>query len=194
MIKIFFPVCQEFFWSLYYPPLRPWPPCFKPDLLLARTLFCIILVTGKPLNTSAASLEVLSELKQIEKIRRFLHKNLKGLPISEEDYYHIELSLLEICINIMRYAYPEKKGQIALKIWRQEDKVFLEIRDNGLPFDPTQSRPPDLHEIIRKNKKGGLGIFLSRELMDGFTYRRENEQNILLMYKKLVFDKQEDSI
>jgi anti-sigma regulatory factor (Ser/Thr protein kinase) len=30
---------------------------------------------------------------------------------------------------------------------------------------------------------GGLGIFLARKLMDGFLYRREDDQNVLVMYK-----------
>jgi len=146
------------------------------------------------LKKAPATLTVSSELNKIERIRKFLRQNLKGLEISEEDYYQIELSLLEICINIIRYAYPERKGQMVLKIWRQENKVFLEIRDNGLPFDPTKAPPPDLHEIISKKKKGGLGIFLSRRLMDGFNYKRENDENILLMYKRLPRAKASDSV
>jgi len=137
------------------------------------------------LGNVPARLKVVSELEEIEKIRNFLRKNLKGLKISEKDYYQIELSLLEICINIIRYAYPEQKGEIILRIWRQKGKVFLEIRDNGIPFDPTKSSPPDLKEILTNEEKGGLGIFLSRKLMDGFDYKREKGQNILTMYKKL---------
>ncbi len=146
------------------------------------------------MGTSAAKLKVFSELAEIEKIRSFLRENLKGLKISEKEYYQIELSLLEICINIVRYAYPQHKGEIILKTWREKGKIFLEIRDNGIPFDPTKSSPPDLEEILTNEEKGGLGIFLSREMMDGFDYKRENNQNILTMYKKLGKAQPADSI
>jgi anti-sigma regulatory factor (Ser/Thr protein kinase) len=130
-------------------------------------------------------LTVKSELIEIEKIRRFLEQTLKDLRLSEEAYYLIELSLLEICINIVRYAYPEKKGVISLKIWNHGNVIFFEIKDRGIPFDPRSARAPDIQEIIKEGRKGGLGIFLSRQLMNGFEYRREDNQNILTMNKRI---------
>ncbi len=103
--------------------------------------------------------------------------------LSDENYYIIELSLLEICINIIRYAYPEMKGEIHLKTWQEKDRVFLEIRDSGIAFDPCNAKKPDINEIMESGKKGGLGVFLTRKLMDGFKYQRENDQNILTLYK-----------
>lgn len=141
-----------------------------------------------------ARLIVVSELTEIEKIRSFLRENLKELKISEKEHYQIELSLLEVCINIIRYAYPQQKGEIMLKTWREKGKIFLEIRDNGIPFDPTKSKPPDLKEILSNEEKGGLGIFLTRKLMDGLDYKRENNQNILTMHKNIEEAARPDSI
>lgn len=129
------------------------------------------------------SLTVSSNLSEIDKIRAFLKINFQGIDISDQDYYVIELSLLEICINIIRYAYPDKDGDISLKIWRRERRIHLEIRDSGLAFDPRDSQTPDLENIMSSGRKGGLGIFLTRKLMDGIEYRRENGQNILTLTK-----------
>jgi len=131
------------------------------------------------------TLKITNDLAEVDKIRSFLKKNLNGLNISDEDYYKIELSLLEICINIISYAYPQEKGEIFLKTWQREGKIFLEIRDNGIPFDPLKVEKPDIKESIKKRKKVRLGIFLSRTFMNGFDYKRENNQNILTMYKKV---------
>jgi sigma-B regulation protein RsbU (phosphoserine phosphatase) len=129
-------------------------------------------------------LKTKSELSQLERIRHFLKENLKEFNLSEEDYFKIELSLVEMCTNIMRYAYPEKVGVIFIKTWHQDATIYWEIRDNGIPFDPTQIKEWDIQEMISKERKGGLGIFLARKLMDGLSYRRENNQNVLTMYKK----------
>jgi len=126
-----------------------------------------------------------SELSEIDKVRSFLKKNLLNLNLTEEKYFAIELSLLEICTNIVRYAYPEIKDKIFLKTWKDKDKIFLEIRDNGIPFDPREAKKPDLDEIIETEKIGGFGILISRQFMDGFDYKRENNQNILVMFKKI---------
>ena len=131
------------------------------------------------------TLRVKSEWAEVEKIRSFLRRNLKGLNISDNEYYQIELSLLEICINIIMYAYPEEKGEISLNTWQQEGKIFFKIIDWGIPFDPRTVKKPDIMADIENKRKGGLGIFLSRKFMDGFDYKRENNQNILTMYKKI---------
>jgi len=126
-----------------------------------------------------------SELSELDKVRSFLKKNLLNLNLSEEEYFTIELSLLEICTNIVRYAYPENKDKIFLKTWRDKDKFFLEIRDNGIPFNPRNAKKPDIKKILESEQVGGLGILISRHFMDGFDYTREHNQNILIMFKNI---------
>jgi anti-sigma regulatory factor (Ser/Thr protein kinase) len=140
------------------------------------------------------SLTVKSDLIEIEKVRSFLEETLKDFDLSEETYYLIELSLLEICINIVRYAYSEEKGDISLKIWNQEKEIFFEIRDWGIPFDPREAPEPDIQEMVKQGQTGGLGIFISRQLMNGFEYRRENNQNVLIMHKSIEEIKASGSI
>jgi anti-sigma regulatory factor (Ser/Thr protein kinase) len=140
------------------------------------------------------TLTVKSELIEIEKVRAFLEETLKSLNLSEEAYYLIELSLLEMCINIVRYAYPQEKGEIFLKIWNKDDKIFFEIRDWGIPFDPRDAPDPDIQEMVNQGRTGGLGIFLSRQLMNGFEYSREKDQNVLIMNKRIEDIKDPGSI
>ncbi len=129
------------------------------------------------------TLKVKSELPELKKIRTFLKKSLETKNVSEKDYYIMELSLVEVCINIIKYAYPNKTGDIYLKSWTEQHKIFFEIRDNGIPFDPRSIKRPDISEMIEKEKKGGLGIFLIVSLMDSVKYKRENDQNVLIMCK-----------
>ena len=138
------------------------------------------------------TLKMENDLADLDKIREFIKKNLSGLDISDKDYFTIELAVLEICINIIRYAYPLKRGEILLKTWQDDEKIFFEIRDSGIPFDPRSLKKPDIKEIIKSEKKGGLGVFLSRSFMDGFDYRRENDQNVLTIYKIIKTDEASD--
>jgi anti-sigma regulatory factor (Ser/Thr protein kinase) len=131
-------------------------------------------------------LRVKSELRELETIRKFLHRSLRGLDLSEEDFYKVELSLVEMCTNIVRYAYPQGNGHIDIRAWHEDARFFLEIRDGGIAFDPRTVKKPTLREMINREQMGGLGIFLARRLMDGFDYRREDDQNILTMFKTAV--------
>jgi len=130
------------------------------------------------------TLTVQSELRELGKVREFLKENLVGLDLTEEEIYKVELSLVEMCSNIMRYAYPSDRGEIIVSAWHEEGRFYLEVRDSGVPFDPRQVKRPTLEEMISREQMGGLGIFLARKLMDGFLYRREDDQNVLVMYKK----------
>jgi anti-sigma regulatory factor (Ser/Thr protein kinase) len=131
------------------------------------------------------TLRIKSSLSELDRMRDFLKLCCKKIKISDKDYFKIELALLEICVNIIRYAYPQSNGEIMIKTWQDEDRIFLEIRDQGVPFDPRELKPPDIDDIIKNQRKGGMGVFLSRTLMDGFDYKRENNQNVLTIYKKL---------
>ena len=132
------------------------------------------------------TLTVESNLAELNKIRAFLKANLSVLSISENDYYTIELSLLEICVNIIRYAYPKDRGEIHLRTWKDNNRFYLEISDEGIPFDPRQVEEPDVEKMISNGQKGGFGIFIARKLMDGFDYKREKDRNILTIYKTIT--------
>ncbi len=131
------------------------------------------------------SIKITSDLAELDKVRDFLKETFLHLNISDKDYFKIELSLLEVCVNIILYAYPREKGDILLKTWRQEGKMFLEIRDSGIPFDPGKLEEPNIEEIIKQERKGGWGVFISRTFMDGFDYKREDNQNVLVIYKQI---------
>lgn len=131
------------------------------------------------------TLSVKSSLSDMDKIRLFLKDSLEDILLSEEVYFMIEVSLVEVCTNIIRYAYPGTTGEIFLKIWLEEKTFFLEVADDGIPFDPSQEKEPDIQKIIEMQQKGGMGIHIFRKFMDGFDYKRKNNQNILTMYKKI---------
>ncbi len=131
------------------------------------------------------TIKIKCNLAELDKMRSFLKDSLEGLNVSDKNYFKIELALLEICVNIIRYAYPQNNGDIMIKAWCDGGKMFIEIRDNGVPFDPRKLKAPDIDESIKKEQTGGLGVFLSRSLMDGFDYKREDNQNVLTIYKSI---------
>jgi anti-sigma regulatory factor (Ser/Thr protein kinase) len=131
------------------------------------------------------SITIAADLSEIDRVRQYLQDRLRGLAVSEEDFFKIELSLVEMCVNIIRYAFPEGRGEISIGISRDESRVIIEIRDSGRPFDPRQVPKPEMDEVVAAGQKGGLGIYLTRQLMDEFEYRREDGQNILTIIKRI---------
>ena len=134
----------------------------------------------------AKEIVVPAALVEVDRVRRFLRDYLGGLGLKEEDELKIELALHEICVNIALYAYPEgRAGDLAIRIWRDEGTLFMEIRDRGVPFDPVKKPDPDLMARFRVGKRGGLGVFFFRTMMDGLSYRRDGDENILTVSKNI---------
>jgi serine/threonine-protein kinase RsbW len=134
---------------------------------------------------AVGELRVAADLRAMEKVRAFMKDVLRDVDLSEEDGFKVELSLHEICINIALYAYPGGAGEIVLRAWVEGDRACFEFRDTGVAFDPRPVKPPDIDEKLRTGRRGGFGIYLFRSLMDGYEYRREDAQNVLLVFKRL---------
>lgn len=134
----------------------------------------------------AKVLAVPAVLGEIDRVRSFLRSALQDLDLGEEDAFKVELSLHEIFVNIAMYAYPGgRTGELAVRVWRDDGSLVIEVRDRGVPFDPAQRPSPDLLARIRHGHRGGLGVFFFKTLMDGFTYRREGDENVLTVFKKV---------
>ena len=133
----------------------------------------------------AGEIKVKADLKAAEKIRIFVQDALDRYTLTEEERFKVELSLHEICINIVLHAYPGKKGDLAVRTWSGGDRAYFEFTDGGVAFDPCVAAPPDLRAKLKTGNRGGYGIYLYRTLLDGFEYRREAGKNILTVFKKV---------
>ncbi len=59
------------------------------------------------------------------------------------------------------------------------------FEDEGIPFNPLEKENPDISLSASKREVGGLGIFLTKEIMDDIKYKYENNKNILTILKKI---------
>jgi anti-sigma regulatory factor (Ser/Thr protein kinase) len=142
--------------------------------------------SGTKAGPDVGEIRVPARLKEIDRIRDFLRAATAGLALDDQDRLKVELALHEICVNIVRYAYPRgRKGDMAVRIWRDQDSLFIEVRDRGVPFNPVRKRNPDLMVKLRRGVPGGLGVYFFKTLMDGLSYRRAGGQNILTVRKAI---------
>ena len=127
-------------------------------------------------------------LKSVERVREFVNDYVSGLGLDEEQRLKVELSLYEICVNIALYAYPQVPpgtGEMAVRLWREDGKLVIQVRDKGIPFNPVRKKNPDMLLRLRRGLPGGLGVYFYRTLMDGLTYRRVRGENVLTVRKTL---------
>ena len=100
----------------------------------------------------------------------------------EDTIYWITIGASEILANIDSYAY-ENGGEIEILTQCRDRRMTVVFKDNGPSFDPLQAEAPDVTSALSKRKRGGLGIFVVRNLMSDVHYAYENSQNVLTIEK-----------
>jgi len=133
----------------------------------------------------SAFLTIPAALTAVDRARGFLKDVLRTSALSEDDRFQLDLVLVEIIINIVRYGYPAEAGEIHLSIDVGPDEVRLEFRDRGISFDPRSAPEPALEKLLSGGRRGGLGIHLVRKFTDEMSYRRDGEENVLSLRKSV---------
>lgn len=138
------------------------------------------------LTFSREELILPARVDNLEEVQAFVAERI-GEDCSPKAQMQIELAVEEIYVNIASYAYAPGEGPAAVKVEVPEDGscAAITFRDRGVPYDPLAREDPDVRALAEERKIGGLGIFLTKRLMDEVSYVYKNGQNVLTMKKKL---------
>lgn len=99
----------------------------------------------------------------------------------------VSIALEEVLINIVSYAYEDTgKIDIIYELTTGPKKeLSVTIIDEGREFDPLKKEDPNITDLYEKRKIGGLGIFVTKQIMDEVSYLRKDNKNILHLRKNL---------
>ena len=99
----------------------------------------------------------------------------------------IGVAVEEIFVNIASYAYAPETGKTKIRVEVSEEPVTVTITflDHGVPYDPLAKADPNTKLPAEERQIGGLGVFLTKKLMDDVSYEYRGGQNILTLKKKL---------
>lgn len=96
----------------------------------------------------------------------------------------IRLAVDEACTNIIKHAYKyDENEELVVELTFDESLLTIKITDYGIGFNPEKYKKPNLNEQIKQKKRGGMGIFLIRNLMDEISYQIDEKKNNLVMKK-----------
>jgi len=122
-----------------------------------------------------------ADSKNLIKVRDFVVKNGRKMGLTPKQLSEIKLAVDEAVSNIIRHAYIGKKGGFQVEMKQLEDAVQIDIKDQGVVFDWNSVLEPDLYKYVETRRKGGLGIWLIKKLIDEVEYNRIEGNNILTM-------------
>ncbi|MBF0362415.1 MAG: ATP-binding protein [Oligoflexia bacterium] len=129
--------------------------------------------------------------KTIEKISCYLSEHCPTF----EKIMELELSIEEVLVNIVSYAYkdhqnnqeknPNEKIEIELTIFLDNKIIKIEIVDAGTPFNPLEKEDANITLDVDQRDIGGLGVLLVKKLADKTIYTRNDTSNILTLEFKI---------
>lgn len=130
---------------------------------------------------------ILSNTEHLHPLRFFVSAAAKQFGFSDDECSNIVLAVDEACTNIIRHAYHgERNREIEIVIEGNGKQFDIHIYDSGDTFDPESLRPVNLRKYVSSFKRGGLGVYLMKALMDGIEYRSSHHgKNEVLLTKHL---------
>lgn len=127
-----------------------------------------------------------NDIREIERIADACQNFGEENGLSEKMVFDANLILEEIISNIIFYGYDdENEHEIVLEMNLDGENLKIRIQDDAKPFNPLESRTPDLDLPLEDRPIGGLGIYLTHKLVDNMEYKRTDGKNILTLNKTI---------
>ncbi len=109
-----------------------------------------------------------------------------GLPATLMHDLHLVVE--EVTCNV--FSHGQVRGRdpaLELLVSVDSQRLCMEFRDDGRPFDPLSQPAPDLDADIGDRPIGGLGVHLVRELAEEVAYSRDDHHNVLRVVLHIAY-------
>jgi serine/threonine-protein kinase RsbW len=107
---------------------------------------------------------------------------LRPEPLRQEVLGDLKLALTEACTNSVRHAYAGGEGMVEILYELHDDKLVIEVVDEGGGFEPPAV--PSSALVDEELSEGGLGIAIIEALADEFEIRERPQGGSFLRFVK----------
>lgn len=141
--------------------------------------------TSSPLDKATTyQKKVNASTQNLSNIRDFVSRYAVKHGFTKDKVADIQLAVDEAYTNIIKHAYNnDTSKEVVINLEFNNEKMIVTLTDRGKGFDIEKYRKPNLKKQIEMKKRGGMGVYLIRKLMDDVSYQVKNQKNILRMCK-----------
>jgi len=105
--------------------------------------------------------------------------------IAPEDRFDVDFAVEEIFTNFVKYD-PGSSEQVTVALERVGDRLRITIVDpDSAAFDPSAAPVARTDAPLEERTPGGLGIQLTRKLVDGMDYTHSGRTSTVTLTKRL---------
>jgi serine/threonine-protein kinase RsbW len=122
--------------------------------------------------------------QNLSDVREFVSRHAEKHGFTSRQVADVQLAVDEACTNIIKHAYNyDASKELSIELEFDDEKMNVTLTDQGIGFDVERYKKPDLKKQIARKKRGGMGVYLIRNLMDEVNYYVESRENVLRMIK-----------
>ncbi len=132
-------------------------------------------------------LQIPAVLEQIVAACNFVVEVAQDAGLDDDGVYHCQLSVEEICTNIIEHGYEsgDESKVIDIVCQRHSDRFVITIVDDAPQFNPLELSDPDPSVPLWERKKGGWGVYFVKKFMNDVRYHYESNRNHLTLQKRI---------
>jgi anti-sigma regulatory factor (Ser/Thr protein kinase) len=125
------------------------------------------------------------DLSALDSIFDFINQFVQANHIAEEASYAVNLAVEELFTNMVKYN-AENRSDISITLEKDQNKLIVTMIDfDAERFDVTKANEVDTKQALQDRRIGGLGIHLTKKMIDEIRYEYANRQGKVILTKNL---------
>lgn len=104
--------------------------------------------------------------------------------VDDQAKHAVSVAVDELFTNMVKYQ-PSNENPITLELRADRETMTVHLIDRDVDqFDPTKKPAPYLGASLDERTPAGLGIFLTKQLMDDVQYRYGDRTSLIILKKR----------
>jgi anti-sigma regulatory factor (Ser/Thr protein kinase) len=134
---------------------------------------------------------VVPDQESVSKVSEFLDNCVEEYEIPMRVGYSLKVVADEIYSNIVYYS-GAKNAEILFR--NRADSIHLVFVDDGMPYNPMETKEPDITASAEDREIGGLGLFMVKKMAEDVQYEYTSERNQLTVILSKAVKKKKMSL
>ncbi|MBQ3502868.1 MAG: anti-sigma F factor, partial [Clostridia bacterium] len=102
----------------------------------------------------------------------------------------IKTAVSEAVTNCVVHAYPNKVGEITMLLSKQDDKIHIVIKDNGVGIADIDKALTPFYTTKPDEERSGMGFTVMDSFMDTLSVRHNGAKGLIVEMSKRIENKQ----
>lgn len=125
------------------------------------------------------------EIASLTEVFRFIEAFMTQHAIDESAAFSINFAIEEIFTNMVKYG-TVSSHDILISLKKKNDDLLISLTDfDVLKFDVTKAAAVDVNQTLKERKIGGLGLHLTKRMVDEIRYEYKDKNSKITLIKHL---------